>query len=357
LELGRISEKKVGVHGKSRPAPAPTFSVIIPVYNRTELLKRAVASVLCQDFADFEVLVVDDGSADDIKGIVAGFADVRIRYFRQVNRGASAARNAGIDRARGDYVAFLDSDDVYLAHHLATMNAMLQSAPDAVAYSPIVATRGKNGNFIKPPRAIAPGENMATYLMCDRGFVQTSGVCLSRRIAERVRYRDDAKFGDDTDFAIRLQLAGCRFIMADAPGVVWSDDLDHDRLSDIRLPIGNLQWLDDLRPHIPARAYHGYRGWHQAKSLMQTAPLRAMGLYLRAAGQGAYSPRFAMVVLLQVLVPNHWYRLLSDVWIRWRTRERESRGVTLTDLPDRTPDRMSDRPGPRPVAKSPDRIW
>jgi hypothetical protein len=64
-----------------------------------------------------------------------------------------------------------------------------------------------------------------------------------------------------------------------------------------------------------------------------------------------------MVVLLQVLVPNHWYRLLSDVWIRWRTRERESRGVTLTDLPDRTPDRMSDRPGPRPVAKSPDRIW
>ena len=354
MELGPISEiKAFESYGKGRSTRKPLFSVIIPVYNRTELLKRAVGSVLRQDFADFEVLVVDDGSADDIRSIVAGFADVRIRYFRQANRGASAARNAGIEQARGEYVAFLDSDDIYLPHHLATMLAILRSVPDAVAYSPIVATRGKNGNFIKPPRAIARGENMATYLMCDRGFVQTSGVCLSRQIAERVRYRDDAKFGDDTDFAIRLQLAGCPFIMAEAPGVVWSDDLDHDRLSDIRQPIGDLQWLDDLRPHIPARAYHGYKGWHQAKSLMQTAPLRAVGLYLRAASHGAYAPRFAMVVLLQVVVPNHWYRVLSDFWIRWRTRERQNRGVKLTDLPDRMPD----RPSPQPVAKSPNRIW
>jgi glycosyltransferase involved in cell wall biosynthesis len=326
--------------------------VIIPVYNRTDLLKRAVGSVLRQDFADFEVLVVDDGSADDIRSIVHGFSDSRLRYHRQTNQGASAARNAGIDRARGEYVAFLDSDDVYLPHHLATMHAILKSAPAAVAYCPIIATRGKNGNFIKPPRAIGPGENMATYLMCDRGFVQTSGVCLSRQTARQIRYRDDAKFGDDTDFAIRLQLAGCTFLMADTPGVVWSDDLDHDRLSDIRQPIGDLQWLKDLRPHIPARAYHGYKGWHQAKSLMQTDPFRALGLYLKAACRGSYSPRFAMVVLLQVVMPNHYYRVLSDFWIRRRTRKREDRGAKLADLPG---DRVSDRQ--RPVVKSPHRIW
>ena len=354
MELGPISEKTFEDRGKGRPVRKPVFSVIIPVYNRTDLLKRAVGSVLRGDFADFEVLVIDDGSVDDIRSIADGFSDRRIRYFRQANRGASAARNAGIDLARGDYVAFLDSDDVYLPHHLSTMHALLQSAPGAVAYCPIVATRGKNGDFIKPPRAIARGENMATYLMCDRGFVQTSGVCLSRQIAARIRYRDDAKFGDDTDFAIRLQLAGCPFVMADAPGVVWSDDLDHDRLSDIRQPIGDLRWLDDLRPHIPARAYHGYKGWHQAKGLMQAAPFRAMGLYLRAAFQGSYSPRFAMVVLLQVVVPNHYYRQLSDVWIRWRTRKRERRGVKLTDAPG---DRMPDRSGLPPVVKSSHRIW
>lgn len=342
MELGQISEKTFGDRGKDIPVRTPIFSVIIPVYNRAELLKRTITSVLRQELVDFEVLVIDDGSSDDIKSVVDGFSDPRIRYHRQINRGASAARNAGIDLARGDYVAFLDSDDAYLPHHLVTMLSLLQSASGAVAYCPIVATRGKNGNFIKPPRAIGSGENMATYLMCDRGFVQTSGVCMSRRIAADIRYRDDAKFGDDTDFAIRLQLAGCPFIMAEAPGVVWSDDLDHDRLSDIRQPIGDLQWLDDLRPHIPARAYHGYKGWHQAKGLMQVAPFRAIGLYLKAAFQGSYSPRFAMVVLLQVVVPNRYYRRLSDVWIRWRTRKRERRGVKLTEVPgERVPDRAA----------------
>jgi len=319
----------------------PEFSVIIPVYNRTELLKRAVGSVLRQDFADLEVLVIDDGSIDDVKGIVDSFSDPRIRYYRQSNQGASAARNAGIDRATGTYVAFLDSDDVFLPHHLATMHAVLRNNPGSVAYCPIIATRGINGNFIKPPRAISAGEDMATYLMCDRGFVQTSGVCLSRETARLIRYRDDAKFGDDTDFAIRLHLAGYPFIMADAPGVVWSDDLDHERLSDIRQPLGELKWLEDLRPDIPARAYHGYRGWHEAKSLMQTAPLRALGLYFKAAVRGAYSPRFAMVVLMQIVVPNHYYRLLSDVWIRRRTRRRESLGAPKVS--NLTGDHVSDR--------------
>jgi glycosyltransferase involved in cell wall biosynthesis len=324
----------------------PEFSVIIPVYNRTALLKRAVESVLRQDYTDLEVLVVDDGSVDDIKGIVDAFDDPRIRYHRQTNQGASAARNAGIDRATGTYVAFLDSDDVFLPHHLAAMHAMLRDAPGSVAYCPIIATRGINGNFVKPPRAIAAGEDMATYLMCDRGFVQTSGVCLSRETAKVIRYRDDAKFGDDTDFAVRLHLAGYPFIMAETPGVVWSDDLDHERLSDIRQPLGELKWLEDLRPEIPPRAYHGYKGWHQAKSLMQTSPLRALGLYLKAASRGAYSPRFAMVVLLQIVVPNHYYRVLSDVWIRRRTRNRESRGASK--LPDIAGDRVSDGQVRRP---------
>ena len=319
----------------------PEFSVIIPVYNRTDLLLRAVGSVLRQDFQSFEIIVVDDGSEDDIKSIVDAFDDDRVTCHRQANRGASAARNAGIDRARGRYVAFLDSDDVYLPHHLATMHAMLERSPGAVAYSPIIAMRGKGRNFVKPPRAIAKGEHMATYLMCDRGFVQTSGVCLPREIAARVRYRDDARFGDDTDFAVRLQLAGCDFVMADAPGVLWSDDLDHERLSDIRQPIGDLQWLEDLRQDIPARAYLGYKGWHQAKSLMQTNPFRAMALYGRALVQNAYAPKVAFVVLLQILVPSHYYRELSDFLVECVRRHRPTRRVT--GFPEVTRERVSNR--------------
>lgn len=319
----------------------PEFSVIIPVYNRTDLLLRAVGSVLRQEFSDFEIIIVDDGSADDIASIARAFSDDRISYHRQPNQGASAARNAGIDRARGRYVAFLDSDDTYLPHHLATMHAILERAPDAVAYSPIVAMRGKGRSFIKPPRPIAKGEQMATYLMCNRGFVQTSGVCLSREIAARVRYRNDAKFGDDTDFAVRLQLAGCNFIMADVPGVLWSDDLEHERLSDIRQPIGDLQWLEDLRPDIPARAYFGYRGWHLAKSVMQTHPFRALSLYFQAAIRGAYSPVFALVVLTQILMPNHYYRRLANFWIKRRAKRTAPRNAAR--FSDVARDRVSER--------------
>lgn len=319
----------------------PEFSVIIPVYNRTDLLLRAVGSVLRQEFQSFEIIVVDDGSKDDIKSIVDAFGDHRIFYHRQTNQGASAARNAGIDRARGKYVALLDSDDSYLPHHLATMHAILEHSPDAVAYSPIIAMRGKGRKFIKPPRPLAKGENMATYLMCDRGFVQTSGVCLSRAIAAKVRYRNDAKFGDDTDFAVRLQLAGCEFIMADVPGVLWSDDIEHERLSDIRQPIGELEWLEDLRPKIPARAYFGYRGWHQAKSLMPEASLRALSLYFQALVRGSYGPRFALVVLMQILIPSHYYRRFANFLIEGRARGRTPRNVArFTEV---TGDRVSQR--------------
>jgi hypothetical protein len=95
----------------------PTVSVIIPTYNRGPVLEQAVESVLAQSFQDFEILVVDDGSSDDTASRMARFGD-RVRYLPQVNAGASIARNRGILAARGGFVAFLDSDDLFLPQHL-----------------------------------------------------------------------------------------------------------------------------------------------------------------------------------------------------------------------------------------------
>lgn len=295
------------------------FSVVIPVHNRAQLLLRAVQSVFAQSFAAYEIIVVDDGSSDDVEGALSGLRDPRLKLIRQQNRGASHARNTGIDAACGTYVALLDSDDVFLPNHLTNMKKLLDGAGErAVAYCQVIAERGEGRSFIKPPRAIRDGENMATYLMCDRGFVQTSGLCLPAAVARAVRYREDAKFGDDTDFAVRLQLAGCRFVMAAQPSAVWADDLDHDRLSNQRLPLSNLKWLEDLRPDIPDRAYHGYRGWHLAKSILHDRPLMALGLFLSALFRGCYGPRLALVIFLQIVLPNKQYRQLTDLWLRKR---------------------------------------
>lgn len=97
----------------------PKVSVIIPTYNRAHLIGKAIKSVLNQTYKDFEVTVVDDGSTDNTEEIVKSFTDFKIHYIcHKHNRGASAARNTGIKASRGEYIAFLDSDDEWLPEKL-----------------------------------------------------------------------------------------------------------------------------------------------------------------------------------------------------------------------------------------------
>jgi glycosyltransferase involved in cell wall biosynthesis len=101
-------------------ATSPLVSVIIPSYNRSTLLPRAIKSVLDQTFSDLEVIVVDDASTDDTRQSVENLKDSRIRYVRHnINKGVNAARNTGIQSALGEFVAFLDSDDEWLPEKLA----------------------------------------------------------------------------------------------------------------------------------------------------------------------------------------------------------------------------------------------
>ena len=97
----------------------PKVSVVIPTHDRAHLVGRAIRSVLAQTFQDFEIIVVDDCSVDNTKEVVQSLADSRIRYLRhEINRGGSAARNTGIGAARGEWIAFLDSDDEWLPKKL-----------------------------------------------------------------------------------------------------------------------------------------------------------------------------------------------------------------------------------------------
>lgn len=93
----------------------PTVSVILPTYNRANLLPRAIDSVLGQTYSDFELLIIDDASDDNTREVVQQYDDRRIRYIRkECNEGGGAARNRGIEASNGEYVAFLDSDDEWL---------------------------------------------------------------------------------------------------------------------------------------------------------------------------------------------------------------------------------------------------
>ncbi|MEO7989469.1 MAG: glycosyltransferase [Chryseolinea sp.] len=98
----------------------PFFSVVIPTYNRADFIQKTINSVLAQHFSDFEIVVVDDGSTDGTEAIVRNTSDERIKYHKKDNAERGAARNAGIQIAKGNYITFLDSDDILYSHHLST---------------------------------------------------------------------------------------------------------------------------------------------------------------------------------------------------------------------------------------------
>ncbi len=295
----------------------PFFSVIIPVFNRAHALGAALHSVLAQSFADFEIVVVDDGSRDDPKAVINAIADKRIRFHRQENAGGGAARNRGIDLARGRYVAFLDSDDYFLPRHLEVLHRLLAGSEGVAAYARMVVDRGNGRTLLKPPRPIRPGEHMATYLLCDRGFVPTITVAVETARARRIRYSENLRAAEDTDFAIRLFLDGVRFVMADAPGAVWNDQFDPNRTSAGRKGAGLPRWLETLRAQIPERAYYGCLGWAYAKHIAQQDRFAALKHYLTALRHHCYSPLLSAIVFLQIFLPDRTYRRIADLAIGW----------------------------------------
>lgn len=108
----------------------PLLSIILPTYNRSEFLKRAVDSVLFQTMRDWELIIWDDGSTDGTTNYCQALYDERIRYFWHENRGVSFARNRAIENSVGDYLAFLDSDDEWLPDKLSVQMAVLDQYPN-----------------------------------------------------------------------------------------------------------------------------------------------------------------------------------------------------------------------------------
>ena len=114
-------------------ARPPAVSILLPTYNRAGFLPQAFEAIRGQRFTDWELVIIDDGSNDDTAEVVRkGTADwiQPVRYVRQENQGVAGARNAALDLAGGDFVAFFDSDDVWLPHHLSDCVAALQANPE-----------------------------------------------------------------------------------------------------------------------------------------------------------------------------------------------------------------------------------
>jgi len=188
------------------PRP-PLVSVIIPTHNRAWSLARAVDSVLAQDHADFELIVVDDGSTDQTPELLSGYGD-RLTVIRQPNRGVSAARNAGIGLAKGELIAFLDSDDQWLVPKLTAQVAFFRDNPEAM----ICQTQEvwiRNGVRVNPGRRHAKRGGDIFIPSLDLCLVSPSAVMMRRGLFEAVGLFDTSlPVCEDYDLWLRVS---CRF--------------------------------------------------------------------------------------------------------------------------------------------------
>ena len=164
------------------------FSIIIPLYNKEGSIAQALDSVMAQECQDFEVVVVDDGSTDGGVAVVENYGDPRIRLVRQENAGVSAARNRGIEEARGEYVAFLDADDVWMPGFLSEIVALQKEFPQCRAQATNYVF---NSNGVKSPTILRKVPfceergvlvNYFEVASCSHPPVWTSAVCIERRL-------------------------------------------------------------------------------------------------------------------------------------------------------------------------------
>ena len=165
--------------GSDRPAAggarSPAVSVVIPAHNRGDLLRRALVSLVEQSCGDFEVVVVDDGSTEDLAAVVAPFTgQLDLRLLRTGGRGGNAARNMGTDAASGGHVCYLDSDDIFLPGKIAaTVAAIAERDPDILVTRGYV-WRGEDHVFVKPSRWPRADEDISDYyFVADERFTAT----------------------------------------------------------------------------------------------------------------------------------------------------------------------------------------
>ena len=209
----------------------PKVSVIIPTHNRASFLGAAVASVLAQSFQDFEIIIIDDASTDPTQAVIAGFSDVRIRYFRSAkNRGEGASRNAGIAQAGGEYIAFLDDDDTWLPEKLAAQVEVLDRSPARVGavYTGYFRVDARTGAIIATVAAEKRG-NIYADLRVQNWVGSPSAVLVRRACFGKVGSFDEKiKFGLDYDMWIRISRF-YEFEIIDRPLMRYS--IHPDRLS------------------------------------------------------------------------------------------------------------------------------
>jgi MoaA/NifB/PqqE/SkfB family radical SAM enzyme/glycosyltransferase involved in cell wall biosynthesis len=188
------------------------FSVVMPVWNRSKIVGRAIRSVLAQTCRDFELIVIDDGSDDALNDAVSPFLSDKVKYYRTEHCGVSAARNLGVQKAAGEFIAYLDSDNVWHSGFLARMNEVFSSGDYDAAYCLARRfVRDQDGNIAEDGTV---GREVCFKELLEHNYIDLNTLVHTRRIFDlKGGFDEKLRRLNDWDLIIRIAAWGeIRFI-------------------------------------------------------------------------------------------------------------------------------------------------
>jgi len=241
-----------------------SVSVIIPAFNRANIIEKSISSVLNQTWQNFELIIVDDCSADieQLKEVLKRYNDQRIILLEhQSNQNGAAARNTGIAKASGEFIAFLDSDDIWHPTKLAEqIQHIEQMCEKSILYCRLRSYNSSTPhqyNLI-PNHGYNNKDSLGEYLFCQNGVMQTSSLFMYTAFAKQLKFNPALRRHQDYDFLLRAENQGANFVYIDQLLVdyIW---LDSDSLSKKMITVErSLHWLDEYQQFLTTNARFGF---------------------------------------------------------------------------------------------------
>ncbi len=233
----------------------PIISVIIPVYNGQKTIKETIESVLNQTFTDFEIIVINDGSQDATLAIVNSINDSRIKVFAFPNAGVSASRNRGLDKAQGEFVAFLDADDLWTKDKLKEQLKALQANPQAALAYSWTNWIDEFGQFLRPGGHITVNGKAYDKLLV-RDFIESGSNPLIRKQALDKVGVFDGSITHGEDWEMWLRIAVCyEFVAVQSPQILYRISPKSASFDILKMEVGSLQIIERFFAQAPELAH------------------------------------------------------------------------------------------------------
>lgn len=284
------------------------FSIVIPTYNRASLITKTVLSLLEQEYQNFEVIIVDDGSTDDTEEVIKNIDTSKVSYHKIKNSERGFARNFGAKLSKGDYINFFDSDDLALPNHLSTANKTIldKDFPELLHLNYMVM----NSNS-QPEKSTIGNVTLANEILLTGNVLSCNGVFLKKEIALEFPFNESRKLSVSEDWDLWLRLSArykihmipevTSFIVNhEERSVMTFNEAKHlDRMQELLASIGgdevfvkvNPMAINKIKAHMLS-----YMSLHAIMSKHRSISFKYLKLAIKASYREIFTRRFLAII-------------------------------------------------------------